>query len=81
MIWKENFNTLNKNKQLKNLLKLKLLRKTTHPKWFFCKIKFQNSKQPMLTEILSLNLNFKKIKILKIDTKTNLETSKMKMIF
>ena len=81
MIWKESFNTLNKNKQLKNLSKFKLLRKTTLPKLFFCKIKFLNSKQPMLTEILSLNLNFKKIKILKIDMKTNLETSKMKMIF
>lgn len=81
MIWKESLNTRNKNKQLKNLLKSKLLKRITHLKSFYWKMKFLNLKLPMLTETQNLNHNFKKIKILKSDMKTNWKTSRMKMIF
>lgn len=79
--WKESLNIQRKNKLLKSLLKSKILKRTTHHKSFFWKIKFLNLRQLTPTEILNLKPNFNKIKISKLDIKMNLEIYKTKTIF
>ena len=80
-IWKESLNIQKKNKLLKSLLKSKILKRTTHHKLFFWKIKFLNLRQLTHTEILNLKPNFNKIKLSKLDIKMNLEIYKTKTIF